>query len=251
MSGPRHIRRDRRIIPLITAALVTAAGIGLGATMSTAHAADANLAANPGFESGLSGWTCTAGSGSVVSSPVHSGTSALKGTPSSSDDSQCSQVVSVQPNSAYTLSAYVEGSYVYLGATGTGGTDPSVWTPSATSYQQLSTTFTTGASTTSVTVYLHGWYGQPSYLADDVSLTGPAGSGGGTPPPTSPPPTSPPPGNTGLPAHAVTGYWQDFCNGATVQKLSDVNRPVRHHRGGLRQRHHHTRRASTSASTPA
>jgi chitinase len=27
---------------------------------------------------------------------------------------------------------------------------------------------------------------------------------------------------TGLPRHAVTGYWQNFNNGATVQKLSDV-----------------------------
>jgi hypothetical protein len=72
--------------------------------------------------------------------------------------------VGVRPNSRYTLSAYVQGSYVYLGATGTGGgSEPSAWTPGASSYQQLSTTFTTGADTTSVTVYLHGWYGQPAY----------------------------------------------------------------------------------------
>ncbi|MEU6170974.1 glycosyl hydrolase family 18 protein [Streptantibioticus parmotrematis] len=286
MSGPRHHdapgcrgpRHSRRPLPLLTAAAValSAAGIGLF-TLSTANpagAADANLAANPGFESGLSGWTCTANSGTTVSSPVHSGSSALKATPSSSDDAQCSQVVSVQPNSSYTLSAYVQGSYVYLGATGTGGTDPSTWTPSASSYQQLSTTFTTGASTTSVTVYLHGWYGQPAYYADDVSLTGPAGSGsttggtstggtssgsttggsttggsttGGTTTGGSTTGGSTTGGSTtggsttggsttggstggstgpsggGLPAHAVTGYWQDFCNGATVQKLSDVN----------------------------
>ncbi|WP_169797101.1 chitinase, partial [Streptacidiphilus griseoplanus] len=34
--------------------------------------------------------------------------------------------------------------------------------------------------------------------------------------PTSQPPTS------GLPKHAVTGYWQNFDNGATVQRLRDV-----------------------------
>jgi len=34
------------------------------------------------------------------------------------DDAQCTQTISVQPNSAYTLSAYVQGAYVYLGATG-------------------------------------------------------------------------------------------------------------------------------------
>ena len=59
----------------------------------------------------------------------------------SSDDAQCTQTVSVLPNTSYTLSGYVEGAYVYLGVTG--GTD--TWTPSATSWQQLSTTFTTGA----------------------------------------------------------------------------------------------------------
>ncbi len=34
-----------------------------------ASAADVNNAKNAGFESGLSGWTCSANSGSVVSSP--------------------------------------------------------------------------------------------------------------------------------------------------------------------------------------
>jgi chitinase len=160
---------------------------------AAAGAVPGNLVTDPGFEDGLSGWSCTGDSGAVVGSPVHSGASALKGTPAGLDDAQCTQTVGVQPNSRYTLSAYVQGSYVYLGATGTGGsTEPSVWTPGASSYQQLSTTFTTGADTTSVTVYLHGWYGQPAYYADDVPLTGPGGSG--TTPPTSPtttPPTSP------------------------------------------------------------
>jgi hypothetical protein len=104
---------------------------------------------------------------------VHSGSYALAGTPSSSDDAQCTQTVSVQPNTSYTLSGYVEGSYVYLGVTG--GTD--TWTPSATSWQQLTETFTTGASQTSIQVYVHGWYAQPVYYADDLALTGPAGSG--------------------------------------------------------------------------
>jgi chitinase len=31
-------------------------------------------------------------------------------------------------------------------------------------------TFTTGASITSVTVFVHGWYGQRSYFADDFTL---------------------------------------------------------------------------------
>ncbi|NJC74372.1 carbohydrate-binding protein, partial [Planosporangium thailandense] len=80
----------------------------------------------------------------------------------------------------YTLSAYVNGAYVYLGATGTGTADPSTWTPGTNgTYQRLSVTITTGPNTRSVTVYLHGWYGQPAYYADDVTMPGP----GGTPTP--------------------------------------------------------------------
>ncbi|MBN6546808.1 carbohydrate binding domain-containing protein, partial [Actinacidiphila bryophytorum] len=138
------------------AGLSAAAVIGSAAALATSGAAGAatpNLVANAGFESGLSGWTCSGGSGSTVGSPVHSGSSALKATPAGSDNAQCAQTVSVQPNSQYTLSAYVQGSYVYLGATGTGGaSEPSTWTPGATSYTQLSLNFTTGANTTSVTV---------------------------------------------------------------------------------------------------
>jgi hypothetical protein len=135
-------------------------------------AADANLVSNPGFETGdLTGWSCSS-TDSVVSSPVHSGSHALSGAANNSDDAQCSQTVSVLPNSAYTLSAYVEGDYVYLGSDASSPT----WTPSASGWQQLTSNFTTGAATTSVTIYIHGWYAQGTYYADDVSLTGP-GSG--------------------------------------------------------------------------
>ncbi|WP_405015289.1 carbohydrate binding domain-containing protein [Kitasatospora sp. NBC_01539] len=174
----------------MSAAALIGAGIAVAGTV-TAGAATTNLVANSGFESGLSGWTCSAGSGAAVSSPVHSGASALRATPSGQDNAQCSQTISVQPNSQYTLSAYVQGSYVYLGATGTGLTGTlSTWTPSSPSYGQLGVSFTTGAGTTSVTVYVHGWYGQPTYYADDVSLAGPGGS---SPSPTaSPSPSSSP-----------------------------------------------------------
>jgi hypothetical protein len=176
--------------------LVAAAGAGLlaaglvailGASANTAGAADGNLLTNAGFESGITGWSCD--DAATVASPVHSGSAALAGSPTASDTAQCTQTVSVAPNSAYTLSGYVQGSYVYLGATGS-GVNASTWTQAASGYTQLSTTFTTGASTTSVTVFVHGWYGQSAYHADDLNLTGPAGSGGGgggggttTPPP--------------------------------------------------------------------
>ncbi|MFI6860933.1 chitinase [Streptomyces sp. NPDC050421] len=155
-------------------AVLLAAG-GLAATAPSAAAADADLARNGTFEAGLTGWDCTGGSGAAVSTPVHGGTSALKATPAGSDNAKCSQTVKVKPDSTYTLSAWVQGSYVYLGAAGTGTTDVSTWTQSAGDWKQLTTTFTTGASTTSVTVYTHGWYGTPAYYADDLTLVGPGG----------------------------------------------------------------------------
>ncbi|MFI5793228.1 chitinase [Streptomyces sp. NPDC051677] len=267
-----------------------------------ASAADLNNAKNAGFESGLTGWSCSAGSGATVPSPVHGGTAALKATPAGQDNAQCTQKVAVKPNSTYTLSAWVQGGYAYLGVTGTGTTDVSTWTPDSSSWKQLSTTFTTGSSTTSVTVYTHGWYGQQPYYADDVSVYGPDGGGGGDPAPTIPSApagltvsgtssssvslswsavsnatgynvyrggtkvtsvtgvsatvsgltastsysfqvtatnaagesakstavtgtTTSGTGNGGgsLPKHAVTGYWQNFNNGARVQRISDVS----------------------------
>ncbi|MFD5400584.1 chitinase [Streptomyces griseorubiginosus] len=285
-------------------ATTVATTLALGAlALGFAHpasAADINNAKNAGFESGLSGWTCSASSGTTVSSPVHGGSAALKATPAGQDNARCTQTVAVKPNSTYTLSAWVQGGYAYLGATGTGTTDVSTWTPDSASWKQLTTTFTTGSATTSVTVYTHGWYGQAAYLTDDVSVYGPDGGGGGDPAPTVP---SAPGGLTvsgtssssvslawnavsgatgynvyrdgtkvtavtgtsatvtglaastsygfqvtatnaagesaksatvtgrtsatgggggSVPKHAVTGYWQNFDNGATVQRLSAV-----------------------------
>ncbi|MEV4439252.1 carbohydrate binding domain-containing protein, partial [Streptomyces sp. NPDC049577] len=170
-------RAGRRFGGVLAAAALTAAGITAVAE-GPAAAAAANLIGNPGFETGLAGWSCSSDSGTTTGSPVRSGTAALKATPAGSDNARCAQTVSVRPNSSYTLSAWVRGSYVYLGAGGTGTTDVSTWTPNAADWQQLTTTFTTGANTTSVTVYTHGWYGQPAYYADDISLTGPGGDPG-------------------------------------------------------------------------
>ncbi|MER5735309.1 glycoside hydrolase family 18 protein [Streptomyces sp. NPDC002262] len=164
--------RTRPLTLLLAGALALG---GLAALSPAAQAADSELARNGGFEAGLDGWSCTAGSGAVVSSPVHGGTKALQATPAGSDNAKCSQTITVKPNSAYTLSGWVRGSYVYLGVTGTGTTDGYTWTQSAPDWQKLSTTFTTGANTTSVTVYTHGWYGTPAYQADDLSLYGPGG----------------------------------------------------------------------------
>ncbi|MEE1793835.1 glycoside hydrolase family 18 protein [Streptomyces sp. BE308] len=161
------------LLAAFSAALLAAGA--LVATAPPAGAADAELARNGGFEAGLDGWSCTGGSGAAVSTPAHSGTSALRATPAGADYAKCSQSVTVKPDSTYTLSAWVQGSYVYLGAAGTGTTDVSTWTQSTGAWKQLTTTFKTGPATTSVSVYTHGWYGTPAYYADDLSLVGPGG----------------------------------------------------------------------------
>ncbi|WP_078860003.1 carbohydrate binding domain-containing protein [Streptomyces rubellomurinus] len=197
-TAPAHRRPAGRTKLLSLAAATALAAGGLAALAGNAGAADGNLLANGGLESGtLSPWSCSAGTGGIVNSGAHSGTYALKGAASASDTAQCGQTVAVRPNTTYTLSAWVRGQYVYLGATGSGVTDPAVWTPGGADWQQLSTSLTTGPTTTSVTVYLHGWYGQGAYLADDIALTGP----GGTP---STPPSTPPTG-PGTPTGTPTG----------------------------------------------
>ncbi|AJE43490.1 carbohydrate binding domain-containing protein [Streptomyces nodosus] len=168
------LRRTRRAL----LALVGSAALALaGAVALPGTAAAANILSNPGFETGgLSPWSCTGNLGSIVSSPVHGGSKALAGAVSSSDNAQCGQTVPVQPNTAYTLSGWVRGSYVYLGVDG----GASTWTSSPSAYSQLSVSFTTGASQTSATIYVHGWYAQGTYYADDISLDGPGGGGGGS-----------------------------------------------------------------------
>ena len=294
MNPPAHRPQAAIITGLLAFALAL---MGLLLVPSTGSAAT-NLVTNAGFESGsLSGWSCPAGT--VTTSSPHSGSYALQASPSSNDIARCTQSIAVQPNTAYTLSAWVKGSNVYLGVDG----GASTWTTSST-WSQLTVPFTTGASATSVTIYLHGWYGLPPYQADDVVLDGPGGTADTTPPSTpggltvgsptsnslqlnwsaasdangidhydvvrgtgaaqsvgnvtnwtatglspsttysfkvracdpssncspygatvsgttSSGPTDPPPAGS-LPKHVLTGYWQNFNNGATVQRIADV-----------------------------
>lgn len=169
----------RRALPLLTAAALAVAGFL--AAGPPAAAADADLVRNGGFEAGLDGWSCSGGSGTIVTTPVHGGSSALRATPAGQDNARCSQTVTVAPDSTYTLGAWVQGAYVYLGASGTGTTDVSTWTQTPGAWKQLTTTFRTGPSTTSVTVHTHGWYGQPAHLTDDLTLVGPDPGGPGGP----------------------------------------------------------------------
>ncbi|MFJ7151807.1 chitinase [Streptomyces sp. NPDC100445] len=222
-------RRPGPVLTVLTAALLAVPGLtALSSAARAADGADTDIAVNGGFESGLTGWTCTAGT--VVDSPVHSGKAALQATPAGGDNAQCAQTVTVQPDAQYTLSGYVRGSYVYLGATGTGTTDVSTWTQSAPDWQKLTTTFRTGPTTTKVTINTHGWYGTGAYGADDITLVGPGGSGTGQPPaaPTGLRTTDVTSSSVGLSWSAVTGAtgYAVYRDGAKVQTPTGTSATV-------------------------
>ncbi|MEU4929087.1 carbohydrate binding domain-containing protein [Streptomyces yokosukanensis] len=121
---------------------------------------------NAGFEGGgLSPWTCT-GTSAVVGDTVHSGSHALQITPSADSTGECDQTVTLSPNHTYSLTGWVQGPYAYLGVSG--GATASTWSNN-TNWNQLTVDFTTGSSGT-VTVYVHGWYGQSDVHADDFAL---------------------------------------------------------------------------------
>ena len=70
--------------------------------------------------------------------------------------------------SAASVITYVQGNYAFIGTTGA-KSDVSTWTPSATSYTKLSVAFTSGSSST-MQIWVHGWYGQGAVFVDDVTV---------------------------------------------------------------------------------
>ena len=177
----------RRVAACAASAAVAVLGLAAPAARATPGAAVpiVNLATNPGFEipslplsdrGSVPGWSCAAGEATVTTGQARSGGSALAVTPASGDSTgECAQTVSVLPDTTYTASAWVRGSYVFLGATGTGRDVAPAWTgDTGGEWRQLTTTFTTGAGATSVRLYLHGWYGQGPFAADDLRVDGPA-----------------------------------------------------------------------------
>jgi hypothetical protein len=211
----RRPHRPALLGAVLLPALAALSALGLSVVVARSAHAATNTVTNLGFETAdLSGWSCDP-TDSVVTGNAHSGSYALAGAATNSSTAQCAQTVAVAANTTYTLTAFVNGSYVYLGVTG--AATATNWTPGTNgAYSQLSVTFTTN-TTGSITVYLHGWYAQGTYYADDVTMNGPAGpsptrtaspsaspgpsrSASPSPTPTGPPPSpppSPPPGNGG------------------------------------------------------
>ena len=122
---------------------------------------------NGNFETGsLSPWVCQSGD-AVQSTTVYAGKYALEEEPTSSATGECDQAVTLQPDTTYTLSGWVEGDYAFIGVEGGAATD--TWS-SSSSWNQLSLNFTTGSSG-AVTVYIHGWYAEGNVYADNFTLT--------------------------------------------------------------------------------
>jgi glycosyl hydrolase family 18 (putative chitinase)/carbohydrate binding protein with CBM4/9 domain len=154
---------------------LTITGTGPSATHTTAYTLTVTGGPDPGgvlvngdLESGaLAPWACQPG-GSNVATPAHGGTHALQAAAGPAQTGQCTQTVTLTPNSSHTLTAWVRGNYAYLGVSG--GASGSTWASPGNTWTKLTVPFTVGANG-SVTVYLHGWYAQGSVYGDDFAIS--------------------------------------------------------------------------------
>jgi hypothetical protein len=122
---------------------------------------------NGGFETGsLSPWTGQSGD-AVVASPAHTGSHAALIAPTAGQTGELDQTVALAANTSYTLTAWVQGNYAFVGVSG--GASASTWT-SSSAWTKLTVSFTTGSSGT-VTVFVHGWYSQGNVYADDIAVS--------------------------------------------------------------------------------
>jgi len=116
----------------------------------------------PGFESGSSALDCT---GAAPSTPRHTRGDGVSGTPQVRTRAVLAGRLG-QPNTAYSLTP---GSRQLVTWASPGGTTDSHVDAECRVVDPADYNFTTGASATNVTVYIHGGT-QPTYFADDVSL---------------------------------------------------------------------------------
>ena len=148
-----------------------------------------NLIKNPGFESDKSNWSNYwshegDGSATIVTSPVHSGTKAIKiDYPGSNDWAfQTADKIGVTPGQMYELSCWVQSVditndanlcvilYDAAGAVINWTYSPCKFDQSTTGYKKYSTTFSVPANVKSILPRLMG-VGAGSFYADDISLT--------------------------------------------------------------------------------
>jgi hypothetical protein len=180
LRGERRQERRGKLRAATFAGLAASALTLTGLASNAQAAADVNFATNGGFESGLTGWTCDADSqAAIVSSPVHGGSGAVTVKPSDTyygQSATCKQTVAVTPSRYYAVQGWFKGGEISLGFTGSGfGTGSAATDTEGTTggaWVELGIPFYTGPSTTSVTIYFSGWYSEPAYFADDISVTG-------------------------------------------------------------------------------
>ncbi|MEV4559546.1 carbohydrate binding domain-containing protein [Kitasatospora sp. NPDC049285] len=212
MRAPLTSRRRGGGLPIGLAAggLALAGAVFGAAAPATALSPNVEVVRNGGFNQGnrMVFWSCE--SGTVA--PFHSDELGygLQGFPGPDAYSGCTQQVPVEPNATYRMQATVAGPYAFVGTTGAGTTDLTLWS-STIGWNTLSGTVTTGPATTSLTVYFHGWYGQGPYQVARVSLVGP-----GTPPdpcaPIPPTATTGPTGPTATPTATAVSTPTPSCS---------------------------------------
>lgn len=135
----------------------------------SAVAVGTELVSNGGLETGsLSPWT---GTGSVVTTPVESGSYAL-GVNGTGTTAQ--QIITVQPNTTYQLTGSgivgATGNTVELGVKNYGGTQLGTLITS-TSWTQGALSFTTGSSATQATIFCFHDAGSGNAACDNISVT--------------------------------------------------------------------------------
>jgi hypothetical protein len=130
----------------------------------------ANLLVDPGFESGKFGAWDNYENAQIVREPANARTGSCCGKLSGHRDCALRQVVKgLKPSTRYTLTGWIKGANVLLGAKEFGPPDEVSRESSKSEYQLLTVTFTTGPKATSVRIFIRQ-QGNATVFADDVCL---------------------------------------------------------------------------------
>ncbi len=158
-------------LTVAAAAVGVAAGAMLGAAPASADPG-VNYVDNAGFEVGYLGqWHCNQPSNPIVSSPVNSGSYALRGAPRASSWTECWYTTYLHSNRTYELSAAVRGNKVEVGARSERIGGKHVVAESPGGFSRVSTSFVgTDAGEVPVTIYVRGFPGYGEFFADDFTL---------------------------------------------------------------------------------
>jgi hypothetical protein len=145
------------------------------ASASTTVSCSIPTITNPGFESGLTGWTCSGGTGeSAVGSPVRSGSQAA-GVVNNGGSAKCQQLVTgLTPSTTYSVHIWIQGAVSGMVFHSTDGSSVSANAgTSAGAWGQINHSFTTGAGVTQMYVGFGMIFNSGAVTFDDMTLTQP------------------------------------------------------------------------------